>query len=181
LDMIPFGHLQIWNPRENRGSGVDDGNEELSGKGFERMSGLTRDQKLTFITMRALAASPLFMGGDLPTSDEDSLQLITHPRMIECNRNGVTGRLAYRSGGMDVWTAPHRDDPENRGWIGVFNRTLHPQHAVIPLTELGFRGMSGDGSGLAAIWPDSRFEAKNGFLHSDIPADGVLFLEFRRH
>ena len=52
----------------------------------------------TFITLRALSASPLMVGGDLPTMDEFSLRLITNAEMIACNQNGVMGRLVYDPG-----------------------------------------------------------------------------------
>ena len=72
--------------------------ELLAGKGWHRWSDFTRDQMYTFITMRALAASPLMMGGDLPTLDDFSLELITNKEMIACNQNGVMGKLIYLQG-----------------------------------------------------------------------------------
>jgi hypothetical protein len=64
LDMIPFGNLQMMSPAK-----YSDGNDSvaLAGLGNTRMSNFTHAQMRTFITMRALAASPLMMGGDLPT------------------------------------------------------------------------------------------------------------------
>jgi alpha-galactosidase len=46
---------------------------------------LNPDQMRTFITMRALSALPLMMGGDLPSLDAFSLQLITNDDMLACN------------------------------------------------------------------------------------------------
>lgn len=104
LDMIPFGHLQLWNPRtEAKAYAETRTSQELSGKGHERMSGLSVNQKYTFITIRALAASPLFMGGDLPSSDEFSIDLITNEGMLECNQNGISGSRVYAESGIEVW------------------------------------------------------------------------------
>jgi len=57
------------------------------------------------------AASPLFMGGNLPTSDDLSFQLITHAGMLECNQNGVTGKLVSRIGTIDIWKTSKKGDP----------------------------------------------------------------------
>lgn len=43
--------------------------------------------------MRALAASPLMIGGDLPTMDDYSFKLLTNRDMIMCNQNGKWGNL----------------------------------------------------------------------------------------
>ncbi|MDR6553899.1 glycoside hydrolase family 27 protein [Paenibacillus qinlingensis] len=177
LDMIPFGHLQLWNPRSNRSAEADDGNEELSGKGFERMSGLTRDQKYTFITIRALATSPLFMGGDLPTSDEFSFELITNRDMIDCNQNGIMGSLIYRENGIDIWMTPHKD-LNGAGWLGIFNRMEKRKELRLPITRLGLTERHRDGTGLTDIWNDVPFAIKDGILEVTLPADGVLFLRY---
>lgn len=176
LDMIPFGRLQLWNPRDDRAADADDGNEELSGKGFERMSGLTREQKYTFITMRALAASPLFIGGDLLSSDEFSFELITNREMIACNRNGVMGALIYRNGGIDVWKTKRRDG--GAGWIGIFNRTPESRTVRLPIEHLGLPACHSQGGGLSNIWHHPRYAIRDGLLESTLPADGVLFLKY---
>ena len=49
----------------NPSTGEQIGHILMTGKGSRRMSGLNPAQKRTFMTMRALGASPLFMGGNL--------------------------------------------------------------------------------------------------------------------
>lgn len=51
--------------------------ELLAGKGWTRWCQLSKSQMETFIVMRALSASPLMVGGDLPTRDSFSLSLLT--------------------------------------------------------------------------------------------------------
>lgn len=82
MDMIPFGHLCLHNPDPNylQNNIKQEANKAVRGK--ERMSAFTDDEKYTFITLRALSASPLFMGGDLPTSDEFSFKLITNKDVL---------------------------------------------------------------------------------------------------
>ena len=115
LDMSPFGHLVVWRAREGVPPGLGDADSAaLSGRGYERMSRLTHDQQYTFITMRAPAASPLFMGGDLPTTADFSFALLTDA-----------------AGGIEIWRAPERGAGTG-GWLGIFNRA--PEQRTIALT-----------------------------------------------
>ncbi len=143
MDMLPFGQLQLMSP-----PGGEIGTEAstsatiaLAGKGTHRWSKLTRAQMRTFITLRALAASPLMMGGDLPTLDPYSLRLITDPDMLACNQNGVMGNRIRRDGGIDIWRTPDRADAA-KGWLGVFNRTAAPADFVITAAVLGLSAAS---------------------------------------
>jgi alpha-galactosidase len=113
LDMIPFGHLCV--PYPNL-PGV-----KPPYTGYERMDNFNPDQKQTFMTQRAMSASPLFMGGNLPATDDYSFELLTNKGMLECNQNGITGKLVNRQDGIDIWKTPKKGDA-NAGWIGIFNR-----------------------------------------------------------
>jgi len=55
MDMIPFGHIRVNYPLTR--------NKLKSTRGYERMDYFSYAQKKSFITQRAMAASPLFMGG----------------------------------------------------------------------------------------------------------------------
>ncbi|ULL16585.1 glycoside hydrolase family 27 protein [Paenibacillus sp. H1-7] len=138
LDMIPFGHLQLWKPRRPGEQAETSPEKELSGKGFERMDGLSIHQKYTFITIRALAASPLFMGGDLLSSDEFSYELITNRGMLACNQNGVMGARVYAEDGVEVWAVSHRISPDD-GWIGIFNRHQEKKSVRFTLDKLSLK------------------------------------------
>lgn len=166
LDMIPFGHILLPYPQVR-------GAEPMEGLGYERMDAFTPAQKRTFMTQRALAASPLFMGGNLPTTDELSFELITHRGMLECNQNGVTGSLASRSGTLDVWRAPRKDEPGS-GWLGVFNRSLAPVEISLRRLDLGFDAQR---SRFRDVWADEPL--KRGIEQTlAIAADGVAFLKY---
>jgi len=145
MDMIPFGQLQLMSPKpagvkgnESKGelmqkmkSGELTAFELLAGKGFNRLSEFTKDQMYTFITLRALSASPLMMGGDLPSLDKFSLKLITNKEMLACNQNGIMGTLVFEKEGIEIWQTPKKDG--NGGWIGIFNRNDLTKTASINL------------------------------------------------
>ena len=123
MDMIPFGQLQLMSPpsEDDSKTPMDKGDIALAGKGVNRWSQLSRTQMRTFITMRAMAASPLMVGGDLPTLDDFSLSLLTNSEMVACNQNGVMGSLIYEKDGIEIWKVEKKDSA-GEGWIGIFNR-----------------------------------------------------------
>jgi hypothetical protein len=118
MDMICFGRLYL----------VENG-------GW--ISKFTDDQKRSFMLQRALAASPLIAGGVMYTMDDFSLSLLTNRDILECDQNGVVGRLAHREGRIDVWKTPEKVDPGS-GWIGIFNRDGKGDGSIkLSLKDLG--------------------------------------------
>jgi len=169
-DMIPFGELQVWNPAQ----GEQVGHILMNGKGARRMSCLNDAQKRTFMAMRALAASPLFMGGHLPGTDDYSFQLLTDPGMLACNQNGVTGKLVTYTDWTSIWKTPHRSQP-NTGWFGVFNRDgVNPREIVVDATVMGIPPKSL----LHNVWNRSDLGYLNQPLRLTLPPDEVLFVHY---
>ena len=171
-DMIPFGELCVWNSSE----GKDAGNALFSGRGTRRMSGLNEPQKQTFITMRALGASPLFFGGNLPGTDEFSFRLVTDPEMLACNQNGVTGRLVAFTDCTSTWKTPHRNKPDC-GWLGVFNRDgANPQQITLDAASVNIP----PDCRLFDIWNRRDLGSLSHPLQMTLPPDEVLFVRYSR-
>lgn len=175
MDMIPFGQLQLMSPPSEDASKtvMDKGDVALAGKGVTRWSQLSKPQMETFITMRALAASPLMMGGDLPTLDDYSLRLITDPDMLACNQNGVMGSLVYEQSGIETWKVA-RKGASGEGWIGVFNRSGKVSTLTLDGELLGLDATKH--YILRDVW--NRKPRKIG-ESVNLPPNGVLFLSFR--
>lgn len=170
LDMIPFGRLQLMSPPSVAGTDV-----LLAGRGHTRHSLLTSDQMRTFITMRAMAASPLMMGGDLPTLDSLSLRLLTDAEMLACNANGVVGELLSAEGAVEVWGVRERGDGDN-GWIAVFNRNKDAGAVfVVSHDELGLKTCPGNYA-LADVWGGRALRMGQ---EVEVAPDGVLFVRYR--
>jgi len=137
----------------------------------------TQDQKRTFMLQRALAASPLMLGGQLYTMDDFSLSLFKHPDILACDQNAVIGKLVHRDGKIDIWKTPHRDD-RNNGWIGVFNRD-GKEGATIELTTEQL-GLKADQSyRLRDIFAEKVLPVADQQTFT-IPVDGVVFLRYER-
>lgn len=184
LDMIPFGHLCLWHPVPNAiQENQDEESAALDGKGYERWCMLNYDQKLTFITMRALAASPLFMGGNLTDLDHESFQLITHSEVLTCNQNGVMGYNIFKNGAIEIWKTPKKTKP-NQGWLGIFNRHHNTSHTLNReiinfLIKSLIKRPTGkmEPPSLYNIWASMPL-AVDELSVLEIPADGVIFIKY---
>jgi hypothetical protein len=186
MDMIPFGQLQLMSPKpegvqgdeskaelmKKMESGELENFELLSGKGFTRWCEFTKDQMYTFITLRALAASPLMMGGDLPTLDDFSLELITNRDVLECNQNGVMGHLVYDADSIEIWNSPKKNSEE--GWIGIFNRNPEATQITVTTEDLGLD--EAKKYNLENIWEESQVSA----LDFSINPNGVVFINYSK-
>lgn len=153
LDMIPFGSFPI----------------------YQRVDSFTLAQKETFMTQRALAASPLFMGGSLPESDDVSISLITDKDMLACNQNGICGRLVSRTVNYEIWKTLSSID-STAGWVGVFNRDNNPH-----IIEVGKRDFGLDINSRYQyfnVWDKSTISIDP--INVRLDADGVLFISYHK-
>lgn len=157
MDMVCFGRLMV----------TDNGGRDCQ---------FTQDQKRTFMVQRAMAASPLMLGGVLYSMDDFSMSLFTHPEIIQCDQNGVIGQLAHRAGKTDVWKTPGRGN-SNNGWIGIFNRDTKPATVEMGLQDMG---LDADGKYVFKdLWTGNKLPGASP-QRFEIPADGVAFLSYQK-
>ncbi|MBE3086088.1 MAG: NPCBM/NEW2 domain-containing protein, partial [Bacteroidetes bacterium] len=84
-----------------------------------RMTGFTKDEQYTLISLFAVFGSPLMFGGDLPSNDEFTLSLITNRDVLEVNQHSVNGKQLFRENDMIAWTS---DDPKTGDkYLALFN------------------------------------------------------------
>ncbi len=157
MDMICFGRLYV-----TRNGGRD--------------CNFTPDQKRTFMVQRALAASPLMLGGVLYSMDDFSLDLFKHPEILACNKNAVIGKLVHRDGKIDVWKTSKKDE-KDAGWIGIFNRDGKSSTTIeLNMEQLGLN--PSQAYVLTDNWTGRALPVS--IRHSlDIPADGVAFIRYK--
>jgi len=185
MDMIPFGELQTMNPLPKGLNGTESKEsisdrkkkgeltniELLAGKGWHRQSELTKEQMYTFITMRALAASPLMVGGDLTSLDPFSFSLVTNREMLACNQNAVVGKLCFDKDKIEVWKTEKKNSAE--GWIGVFNRNTKLGQSIT--LDINTLGLNNPKVSIRDIWNDKTLKINEKII---IPANGVLFIKY---
>jgi hypothetical protein len=71
------------------------------------------------LSLWAIAQAPLIFGGDLPSNDEATLQLITNDEVLAVDQKGAHGG-AFAEGGDDIiWTADAAGS--NAKYLAVFN------------------------------------------------------------
>jgi hypothetical protein len=177
MDMIPFGQLQLMSPPGKQKDPMAKGDIALAGKGTRRWCQLDKAQRRTFITLRALAASPLMVGGDLPTLDDYSLSLLTNTDMLACNQNGIMAELIEEQDSVETWRVLTRGS-SNSGYAGIFNRCDAPRTIMITPVLLGLRSTAS--IRLYDVWADrnlSTSAAKPSRL--TIQPRDVIFIRFK--
>jgi hypothetical protein len=136
-DMLPLGHIAIRGERGN-----------------DRKSLLTHDEQITLMTLWAIFRSPLMFGGDLPTSDDFTLNLITNQDMLKVNQASHGGHEAYRADGIIAWTA---EGPAGVRYVAVFNTNDQAKDVKLTFSQLGLRRI--------------RYTAKDIWLQKDASAN----------
>jgi hypothetical protein len=99
-DMLPLGHIGL---RAERGN--------------DRKSRLTPDEQRTVMTLWAIARSPLIFGGDLPTTDEATIALLTNDEVLAVDQKAINSRRLFSRGDQIAWTS---DAPAGK-YLAVFN------------------------------------------------------------
>lgn len=121
-DMLPLGKIGI---RAERGA--------------PRMTGFTRDEQYTVMTLFAIFRSPLMFGGDLQSMDPFTLALITNEDVLKVNQKSINNRQLFRKDDLIVWTA---DDSESSDkYIALFNATDTTEKEIsVNLEQIGLKG-----------------------------------------
>ncbi|MBT8041612.1 MAG: hypothetical protein KJN98_00420, partial [Pontiella sp.] len=164
MDMIPIGELQVMIPK---GTTV-----KMAGEGVHRQDNFTVPQKETFMAMRALSASPLMMGGVLPTLKGDDLRVLTNKEMIACNQNGKMGHLISNRKYIQTWLTEERGTQKDNGWVGVFNRTGQKANTFVSVKSLGLD--EDKEYELSNVWKETPF--KTGKV--ELEPHGCVFIRY---
>lgn len=102
--------------------------------GEPRDSLLTPDEQRTMLTLWCIARSPLMIGADLPSSGEETIELLTNPEVLAAQRSGAGSREVWREGRHVAWASV------DGSYAAVFNRGDEPAEFGLPWAELGVPG-----------------------------------------
>jgi hypothetical protein len=118
-DMLPLGRIRL--------RGYDDP---------PRQSRFTPAEQRTHLTLWAIFRSPLMMGGDLPTLDSPTLDMLTNPEMLDVDQHSSHNRELFTLGDQVAWAA---DAPGGRDkYLAVFNlNNWLPWKVSVDWSELG--------------------------------------------
>jgi hypothetical protein len=147
-DMLPLGHIGI---RAERGN--------------DRASLLTHDEQYTLISMWSIFRSPLMFGGDIPSSDAFTIDLLTNPEVLEVDQHSENGRQVYREGDLISWIA----DIPNSGskYVTVSNLGDTERAVDLPWKSVGINARK---VGVRDLW-----------THKELGSSNALALSLRAH
>jgi hypothetical protein len=91
--------------------------------------------------------------------------------MLECNQNGVMGRLVYEAKGIEIWLTPEQGTAD--GWIGIFNRSNKLNASAFSVKDLGLD--PANSYTFKDIWNKSIFVPADRY---EIGPNGVIFLKY---
>src|SRR3712207_4637466 len=151
-DMLPLGHIGI---RAEIGS--------------DRMSGLTADEQRTMLTLWCIAHSPLFVGGDLPSSPEETIALLTNPEVLAVHAADAPSAEVLREGELVVWTMHQLERTVAAAfWLGATT-----QQVSLPLATLG----AADAVAARDLWTGADVMIRDDAVHPVLPPHGAHLLE----
>ncbi|MGC4173867.1 glycoside hydrolase family 27 protein [Demequina sp.] len=117
-DMLPLGRVGI---RAERGEPRDDN--------------LTPVERTTLMTLWVIARSPLMIGGDLPSSDPQTIALFTNAEVMDAVQGVRISRELFREGDLVLWGA---DGPAGDRFAAAFNLGAGPATVTLDVQNLAF-------------------------------------------
>jgi hypothetical protein len=151
-DMLPLGRIGI--------------RAEVGG---DRVSRLTSDEQRTMLTLWCIAHSPLFVGGDLPSSPPETIALLRNPDVLAVHAADAPAAEVLREGDLVVWTMHQAERTVAAAfWLGD---TAQP--VSLPLLTLG----ATRAVGARDLWTGDEASIREDGLHLVLPPHGAYLLE----
>jgi len=151
-DMLPLGRLAV-----------------RAHVGLERDCALTVEEQRTMISLWCVARSPLMLGGHLPRSRQETVDLLTNDDILSL-LTSERSREIVRDEKLVVWVADHEGDERS---VAVFWLGKRPTRHVVRRADVGLAE-----GGVRDLWQGGTLDAAD--LELDIPAHGVRVLRGRR-
>jgi len=180
-----FARLARWAPLQSAGGWADADMLPLgriglrAERGEPRSSLLTADEQKTMLTLWAMARSPLMVGGDLPTSDAETIALLANPALQrvlgDARDSAEIVREPADGGELIVWAA--RSAASDGHYVALFWTGDGERDVVVPVASVVGAGIAGqtdcavllDGAGWRV---DDLWNAGAGIRQ--LPTDGSI-------
>jgi alpha-galactosidase len=117
-DMLPLGKLRI-----------------TDRNGGPQQTRFTPDEQQTLMTLWSIFRSPLIFGGDLPSADAATLELLTNREVLDVNQYSSNNWPVLERGNVRVWLADAPDGEDK--YAAVFNLGDASETIRLDWTELG--------------------------------------------
>ncbi|MEU2420931.1 glycoside hydrolase family 27 protein [Streptomyces sp. NPDC007851] len=149
-DMLPLGHIGI---RAERGA--------------DRQSLLTRPEQISLLTLWLISRSALMMGGDLPTSPPETIELLTNDEALDVLWHSTGNREVLRERDLVLWTA--RDTDGHTRYAAVFSLADEARRLEVPLGSVG----AGPHDRVRELWTRTDTPHDGRYLVAELPAHGA--------
>ncbi|MEU1405371.1 glycoside hydrolase family 27 protein [Streptomyces sp. NPDC005728] len=168
-----FARMARWAPRQGRGGWADADMLPLgrigirAERGADRLSRLTRPEQISLLTLWLISRSPLMMGGDLPTSPPETVELLTNDEALAVPWHSTGNREVLREGDLVLWTADDTDGSTR--YAAVFSLADGPRRFQVPLGSVGAR----PGDRVREVWSRADTPHDGRHLAVGLPAHGA--------
>ncbi|MEU2624180.1 glycoside hydrolase family 27 protein [Streptomyces sp. NPDC007157] len=149
-DMLPLGHIGI---RAERGA--------------DRQSALTRPEQTSLLTLWLISRSPLMMGGDLPTSPPETIELLTNDEALDVLWHSTGNREVLRERDLVLWTAGDTDGRTR--YAAVFSLADQERRFEVPLGSIGAE----PDDRVREVWTRTDTVHDGRLLTVEVPAHGA--------
>jgi hypothetical protein len=101
--------------------------------------GITNDEKRSYVSLWAIAASQFVIGNNLSKLDDYGVNLLTNDEIIGVNQSGVAGKRLYKKTDSQVFYQTLSDGSYN---IALFNTGSSTQNVSVKWEDLGINGLA---------------------------------------
>lgn len=130
------------------------------------MTGFTRDEQITLMSLWCIFRAPLMMGGEMRKNDAFTLSLLTNRDALYIDQAGGVPRQLFRTAEEAAWTNKAQDTP----YIALFNLS-DAQRTVS--AEAGEE----DGTVFTDVWSGASVSVRDGHISCTLPPHGAVLLK----
>ncbi|MEV7867720.1 CBM35 domain-containing protein [Streptomyces sp. NPDC088124] len=143
--------------------------------GSAAMSGLTKAERQSYMTLWAIAKSPLYSGDDLTRLDDYGLSLLTNRDVLKINQQpGRPAKPVTSVGDEQVWAS---GNPDGSYTVALFNQGDSPSPVTADWQTLGFTGQAS----VRDVWNHENLGRHKDGITEAVPAHGSRLFTVTPH
>ena len=156
-----LGRMARWAPHARRGAWPDADMLPLGRIGIRAERGEPRDDALTpaerrsLLTLWTIARSPLMFGGDLPSTEPETISLLQSPALVDLLARAESSGEIRRENGLVLWHATGGATT----WIAAVNTTGSALTATLDTRDLGLGPAP---RSIVDVWTDATVPTRPG-------------------
>lgn len=151
-DMLPLGDL----PRGESG-------------GTNRKTNFTKDEQITVMTLWSICRSPLMFGGNLPKSDDFTIELISNDEVLYVNQNSTDTSLIWDNNDVKIWSG---SDKEGTTFVALFNTSNNEKSVKVTFEDLGLSSFKL----VRDLWLKEDLGLYSNEFNQNVPAHGAKLM-----